>query len=101
MGLLLVLFLKPPTRLWAGGAPVSGDWRFAVAVTILIAAFLLLSWIPLARELFLVDWLRQPADYAIIGLVVLGWAVVLRVTWWAIPFVARKGRPVPAAERMP
>jgi magnesium-transporting ATPase (P-type) len=101
MGLMLVLFLKPPTRLWAGVSPPSGDWRFAIAVAVLLVAFLFLSWIPLARELFLVDWLRRLQDYAIIGLVVLCWAVSLRIFWWAMAIVARKRQALPVAERQP
>ena len=101
MGLMLVLFLKPPGRLWAGISPPSGDWRFVIVVVVLLVAFLFLSWIPLARELFLVDWLRRPQDYGIIGLVVLCWAVGLRLFWWAIAFVARKRQAAPAVERQP
>ncbi len=99
IGLLLVLFLRPPTRLWRSAAQPSGGLRFTVVVIILLAAFLLLPAIPLARELFLLDWLRQPTDYAIVGMVVLGWAVVLRVVLWAVPLVAKEEQaaPVPGA----
>jgi phosphoserine phosphatase len=92
MGLFLVLFLRPPMRLWGGGSTKAGGRRFAVVVVVLLIAFLLVSMIPLAYELFLLEPLRQPRDYAIVGVVVLGWAVTLRFIWWAIPLAARVER---------
>jgi magnesium-transporting ATPase (P-type) len=92
MGLLLVLFLRPPMRLWGGGSSKPGGRRFTVVVVVLLVAFLLVSMIPLAYELFEIEPLRQPSDYAIVGMVVLGWAVMLRFTWWAIPLVSRVER---------
>lgn len=91
MGLLLVVFLKPPTRLWVGGTPLSGDRRFTVVVIVLLVAFFFLAWLPLAQEFFLLDRLQQPLDYAIIGLVVSGWAMLVRLIWWLIPPVPIPG----------
>ncbi|HSR34599.1 MAG TPA: HAD family hydrolase, partial [Anaerolineae bacterium] len=92
MGLLLVLFLRPPIRLLGGGSTKAGGRRFTVVVVVLLVAFLLVSMIPLAYELFLLEPLRQPGDYAVVGVVVLGWAVTLRFIWWAMPFVDRVER---------
>jgi magnesium-transporting ATPase (P-type) len=71
MGLLLVLFLRPPTSLWGGGSTKAGGRRFTVVVIVLLIAFLLVSMIPLAYELFLLEPLRQLWDYAVVGVVVL------------------------------
>jgi magnesium-transporting ATPase (P-type) len=81
MGLTLVLFLKPPGRLFAGIAPVSGDWRFVAVVLILLALFLLLAPLPITEEFLGIDRLQQPSDYAIVGAVTLVWAMVLRAVW--------------------
>jgi magnesium-transporting ATPase (P-type) len=89
MGLTLVLFLKPPGRLFAGGAPVSGDWRFVAVVLVLLALFLLLAPLPITEQLLGLDKLQQSSDYAIVGAVVLVWAVVLRVIWWIMSIVEK------------
>jgi hypothetical protein len=92
MGLFLVLFLRPPMRLWGGGSSKPGGSRFLVVIVVLLFAFLLVSMIPLAYELFEIQPLLQPRDYAIVGGVVLCWAVTLRFTWWAIPLASRVER---------
>ncbi len=92
MGLLLVLFLRPPMSLWGGGSSKPGGRRFVLVVVVLLVAFLLVTMIPLAYELFEIEPLRQPLDYAIVGVVVLGWAATLRFTWWAIPLASRVER---------
>jgi cation-transporting ATPase E len=92
MGLFLVLFLRPPTPIWGGGSSKPGGRRFTVAVVVLLVAFLLVSMIPLAYELFELEPLREPRDYAIVGIVILGWAVILRFIWWVIPLASRVER---------
>lgn len=49
-----------------------------------VAAFFLPG-IPLAQKYLKLDWLQQPADYGIVGLVVVGWAVVLSLVWRLLP----------------
>lgn len=80
-GLLLVIFVRPPTRIWGGGSPVSGDWRPTWMVLVLLFAFILVISIPLAQELLMVSWLREPSHYLIIMLAVSGWAFTLRLIW--------------------
>ena len=92
MGLFLVLFLRPPMPIWGGGSTKSGGRRFTVVAVVLLIAFLLVSMIPLAYELFMLEPLRQAQDYAVVGVVVLGWAVTLRFIWWAIPLATRVER---------
>jgi magnesium-transporting ATPase (P-type) len=92
MGLFLVLFLRPPMHLWDSGSAKPGGRRFVVIVLILLPAFLLVSMIPLAYELFALKPLRQPLDYAVVAIIVLGWAVLLRIIWWAIPVASRVER---------
>ncbi len=89
MGLTLVLFLKPPGRLFAGIAPVSGNWRFVAVVLILLILFLLLAPLPITEEFLGIDRLQQPTDYATVGAAVLAWAVALRGTWWIMSLADR------------
>jgi cation-transporting ATPase E len=100
MGLLLVLFLRPPGRLFGSRESSTGDWRFVVVVIVLFALFYLASWIPLADQFFDLEHLQEPTDYAIIGLVVLSWAVVLRLTLWAVPVVTRSDRLASTVKRL-
>jgi hypothetical protein len=91
-GLLLAVFLKPPWSLRERGGVRKREWRMAgLALFLGIAAFFL-PWIPAAQKYLKLDWLRQPADYGVVGLAVLGWAVVLSLVWWVIPPVDRGGR---------
>jgi magnesium-transporting ATPase (P-type) len=85
VGLVLVIFIKPPGRLWSGGASLTGDWRPTLLVIFLQIAFFITVQIPLAQEYLKVAPLRDPIDYLIIGLVVICWAITLRLAWWVWP----------------
>jgi hypothetical protein len=78
--------------IWGGGSTKSGGRRFTVVAVVLLIAFLLVSMIPLAYELFELKPLRQSRDYAIVGVVILVWAATLRFTWWVIPVASRVER---------
>jgi magnesium-transporting ATPase (P-type) len=98
MGLMLVLFLKPPGRLFAGGAPVSGDWRFVLVVLVLLALFLLIAPLPITEQFLGLETLEGASDYAIVGAAVVGWAVVLRAIWWIMSLVEATRRSDRASE---
>jgi len=92
-GLLLVVFVKPPGRArWMGGAGRS-DWRAVILALGLMAAFLVLTWIPLAQRLLYVGPLRDPADYATVAVVTLAWAGVAGVLWWLLPLQLKGKHP--------
>jgi hypothetical protein len=74
------------------GSAKPGGRRFAIVFVVLLLAFLLVSMIPLAYELFALKPLQGPLDYAAVGIVVFGWAVALRFIWWAIPVASRVER---------
>jgi cation-transporting ATPase E len=79
-GLLLILLLKPPTRFWVGGAPLSGDWRYPLMALAMLVAFALLLAIPGLRSLF--DLRILPAvDYLILALISFIWALLVRTAW--------------------
>ena len=91
-GLLLVLFVKPPAGPWRVGSILRSNWRFALLVLGLLAAFVIVAAIPLAQRLFRLAWLRQPTDYLFVGAAVLAWAITMRLIWLLVP-VEPKYRP--------
>jgi cation-transporting ATPase E len=79
-GLLLLPFLKPPTRAWVGGQPLSGDWRYTLtALAMLIVYFVILA-VPTLRE-FADLVLLGLFDYIFLGLVALIWGLAVRTIW--------------------
>jgi len=84
-GLLVVLFLRPPFRLLAGGAPFSKDRRIFLMVVVLTVLFFitvaLSSAIPFLYDLLLLEWLNPFTDYLIIATIVIVWAVLLLLIW--------------------
>lgn len=87
-GLLLAVFLKPPwSRREMRDGGTKREWRMVwLALVLGVLAFFLPA-VPAAQKYLKLDWLRQPADYGIVALVVVAWAAVLGVTWWLIPAV--------------
>lgn len=78
--LLLIPFLKPPTRAWVGGEPLCGDWRYTwVALGLLGLYFLIVALPPVANffELLPLPW----PNYGFIGFIALEWCFVLRAIW--------------------
>jgi cation-transporting P-type ATPase E len=79
-GLLLILLLKPPSRFWTGGAPLSGDLRYSwMALAMLIVYGVLLA-VPGLRSIFDLR-LLNPLDYLIIALLAFLWALLTRYAW--------------------
>jgi cation-transporting P-type ATPase E len=79
-GLLLILFLKPPTRFWVGGAPLSGDWRYPLMALAMLSVFIVLLAVPGLRSLFDLQ-LLMPVDYLILALMAFLWALLVRLAW--------------------
>jgi cation-transporting ATPase E len=84
-GLLLLVFVQPPTRAWVGGDVLSGDKRPALLAIGLTILFIVISFIGLAQHFLHVAPLRQVADYAAVALIAAVWAFVLRFIWRARP----------------
>jgi cation-transporting ATPase E len=81
-GLVLVPFVEPPTRWWQGGDDLSGDWRPTLLAGALLLAFIaLLAISPLRLFFGLVP--LSPGTYAVIALIVVIWAIILRLVWRA------------------
>jgi cation-transporting ATPase E len=80
-GLLLVVFVQPPSKAWVGGDVFSGDRRPSLLVVALFILFIVISYIRLAQHFLHVAPLRQPQDYAVIIGIAAVWAIVLRFIW--------------------
>jgi cation-transporting ATPase E len=78
--LLLLPFLKPPTKLWVGGEPLSGDWRYTFVGLILLGVYFLILAVPPFRHFFEISQLSLPG-YLFIGLVAIEWCFILRAVW--------------------
>jgi cation-transporting ATPase E len=82
-GWLRLLFLQPPSRFWTGGARLRGDQRvtgLVIFLMILTIIVLIFPWLPVQNWLRF-TWLPGLSDYAIIGVAVAVWALVLRAIW--------------------
>jgi cation-transporting ATPase E len=80
-GMLMVLFIKPPNRFWAGDTPVNRDKRFIWMVLVMFILFGVVLVIPLAQELLKVAPLRQVEHYLIIAVVTLFWVLLTKLIW--------------------
>jgi cation-transporting P-type ATPase E len=79
-GLLLVVFVEPPSKWWEGGDIFSGDRRPALLSLGLLIAFIAFLFLPGARNFF--DFSPMHFyDYFIIGGVALVWAFLVRAVW--------------------
>jgi cation-transporting ATPase E len=80
-GTLLLFFVEPPNKWWAGGDKLSGDWRptyLALGLLIVFALFLL---IPPLRNFYGLTLLRQPSHYLIIMVATISWVFFTRLLW--------------------
>lgn len=79
-GLLLVVFVEPPTRWFAGGDDYSGDWRPTVVVVLMFAVFAVIATVqPLSRFFELIE--LPPLAYLAIILITIIWMLVVRRAW--------------------
>jgi cation-transporting ATPase E len=79
-GLVLIPFVEPPTQGWVAGDELSGDWRPSALALGLLAGYCGVMAIPAVRNAFELASLPL-IDYALIILVVISWAVLLRFIW--------------------
>jgi magnesium-transporting ATPase (P-type) len=89
MGLLLVVFVKPPLRFAWGRLPVATDMRPTILVLVAAGLFVVMTYIPLAQRIFDIAPLRQPDHYLAIGLAVMAWALGVRFLWLVLPLERR------------
>ncbi|MGC1395081.1 MAG: hypothetical protein WA828_12445, partial [Coleofasciculaceae cyanobacterium] len=78
--LCLIPFLKPPTRAWVGGEPLSGDWRYTQTSLLLLGVYIIVIIVPPLRNFFELSSLSL-MSYLFIGLVAIEWCLILRFIW--------------------
>ncbi|UCG25520.1 MAG: HAD-IC family P-type ATPase, partial [Chloroflexota bacterium] len=81
MGLLLIVFVQPPTRFFVGGDVLSGDWRSTYMAIVLLIVFVLATYLPLTQELLRLAPLDSARDYLLILGIAVAWALILRTIW--------------------
>jgi len=79
-GLLLLLFLKPPTRRWVGGEPLSRDWRYTILAGLVGLGFVIILFVPGLRNFFEIVPLAA-IHYWGIAAVTMVWAIAVRFVW--------------------
>jgi len=85
MGLLLVVFVQPPTRFWVGGDVLSRDRRIIFMVILLFLVFISTTYIPLTQGWFQLTPLKDVRDYAVIVAVSIAWTLFIRAFWRSPP----------------
>ena len=81
-GLLLVPFMKPPTKAWVGGETYSGDWRYTFVALALLGVYIVILAVPTIRQFFEIS-LLSTHDYCFISWVALVSCLLLRYIWRA------------------
>ncbi len=79
-GLLLVIFVEPPTKWWTGGDELSGDWRPTITAVLLIIGFFVISAVPMLRDIFALSELT-PFEWALICGATIIWLFAVRFFW--------------------
>ena len=79
-GLLLVIFVEPPTKWWTGGDELSGDWRPTIMAMLLIVGFFIISAIPALRNFFALTELT-PFEWALVCSATIIWMFAVRFFW--------------------
>jgi cation-transporting ATPase E len=82
-GILLIVFVQPPTHWWAGGDVYSGDRRPTLLAIGLLLLFVVFLVVPPLREFYGLILLRKVGHYIIILLAVGVWVILLRLAWRA------------------
>ena len=82
-GLLLVVFVQPPTEFWVGGDRLSSDKRPAVFAIVLWLIFLFITIVPFTSEQLGVHTLRPREHYLIVVAILVVWVLTLRALWRA------------------
>jgi cation-transporting ATPase E len=79
-GLMLLVFVEPPAEVFVGGDALSGDWRPTYLALALLVGYVGILVIPGLAHTFDIAPLAL-ADYLLIGIFAVVWAVVLRWVW--------------------
>ena len=84
-GLVLIVFVEPPTQFWTGGDEYSGDWRPTIVAILLAILYIIILLVPNFRTTFELTELTR-RDWIIVISVVALWAMIQRFLWRAKVF---------------
>jgi len=79
-GVLLILFVDPPTRWWAVANRLTGDRRPALLAFGLLTLFVVILLVPSLRHFFALAPLAA-LEVVIVAIVGLLWLIVVRISW--------------------
>ncbi|HUF52300.1 MAG TPA: HAD-IC family P-type ATPase [Dehalococcoidia bacterium] len=79
-GLLVILFLEPPTQTWVAANPLTADWRPAAMAAGLFGLLIAFIAVGTIREFYELD-MPNVWETCVIVLIVIAWAVCLREIW--------------------
>ncbi len=80
VGLLLVVFVEPPTPWWTGGDVLSGDWRPTGLAIVLACAVVIILLVPGLRAFFDLAPL-EPLHIGLIAACLIVWLILMRLIW--------------------
>src|SRR5207247_9823867 len=78
-GIILIIFVEPPSKFWVGSNPLRGDRRIVLLALTMFITYVILLFIPPLRNLFNLTVLGF-YDYLLIGLLAVVWVFVVRWT---------------------
>ena len=81
-GILLIVFVEPPSKFWVGSHALRKDKRIVILALVMFIAYVLLLAIPPLRNLFDLELLGFN-DYLLIALLVVLWIFAVRWAWRA------------------
>jgi cation-transporting ATPase E len=81
-GIILIIFVEPPTQFWTGGDEYSGDWRPTFVAIGLIFLYVVIMLVPDFRNAFELTELSR-RDWIIVLSVVGLWTLIQRFIWRA------------------
>ncbi len=84
-GLVLIVFVEPPTQFWTGGDEYSGDWRPTIVAIALAVLYVVILLVPSLRTTFELTELTR-RDWIIVVTVVAMWTMIQRFLWRAKVF---------------
>ena len=79
-GLLMIVFVAPPSPWWAGGASLRGDRRPRWLALGLLGAFVAVIGLPLTRRFYGLVWPGWP-EVAVVAVALVVWLVLVRWFW--------------------
>jgi cation-transporting ATPase E len=79
-GVLLILFVDPPSRWWAVTNRLTGDWRPVLLALGLLSLFAIILLVPLLRSFFALASFT-PLETGVVALAGLLWLLVVRTIW--------------------